>query len=106
MKLWIDDVRTPPDDTWIWAKTAFEAIGYIIKIKVSKISFDHDLGTLVEGESRINDMNTGYEVACYIETLSRLDIVERIEWDVHSANPVGRKRIEQAMTSAERYWKK
>lgn len=43
MKLWIDDIRTPPDG-WEWAKTSKEAIDVIDNNEVSHISFDHDLG--------------------------------------------------------------
>lgn len=46
MKIWLDDVRTPPDNTWTWCKTAYEAIGKLISNsdKIEHVSFDHDLG--------------------------------------------------------------
>lgn len=57
MKLWIDDLRTPPDESWAWAKTSEEALS-ILRTKYSAlvglvpvqtdeltdVSFDHDLG--------------------------------------------------------------
>jgi len=30
--------------------------------------------------------------------------IKPFTWEIHSANPVGRKNIEQAMKSAERFW--
>ena len=43
MKLWIDDLRTPPDG-WKWAKTSLEAIKILEEYDIEEVSFDHDLG--------------------------------------------------------------
>lgn len=93
MKLWIDDLRVAPEG-WTWAKTPSEAIGFLEAGGVSEVSFDHDLG---------GDL-TAYEVACWIEQAAAEGRIGRLEWRIHSANPVGRKRIESAMRSAERFW--
>lgn len=29
MKIWVDDIRTPPDETWIWLETSDEAIEWL-----------------------------------------------------------------------------
>jgi hypothetical protein len=42
--LWLDDVRWPPTDEWIWVKTAQEAIDFWNKNKIIFASLDHDLG--------------------------------------------------------------
>ena len=95
IKLWLDDVRTPPDESWTWVKTYDKALEYITRNVVSEISFDHDLGT----------KQTGYDVAKAIEYYAYYDIiVYRMVWHIHSANPVGRRNIEQAMQSADRFW--
>ena len=26
MKLWVDDIRTPPSDDWLWARSVNQAI--------------------------------------------------------------------------------
>jgi hypothetical protein len=57
MKLWIDDLRTPPDESWRWAKNSYEALGIlraeysalvglasIQTDELTAVSFDHDLG--------------------------------------------------------------
>lgn len=93
-KLWLDDVRDCPPG-FLLARTAYVAIQILKKVPITFISFDHDLG---EGE-------TGYNVACFIEEGAYNGTIKRMEWAVHSANPVGRANIERAMRSAERAWK-
>ncbi len=44
MKLWHDDIRVPPDDTWVWARTNEEAIEILQNHNVEIASLDHDLG--------------------------------------------------------------
>ncbi len=44
MKLWLDDIRNPPDDTWTTARTADEAIAILKTGFVVEASLDHDLG--------------------------------------------------------------
>lgn len=100
MKLWLDDLRDPsgwkPGEDWEWAETADQAINLISRGKVKEISFDHDLGDDIHG--------SGYTVAFYIEEQAFFGRIGRIKWSVHSANPVGRKRIEAAMQNADKYW--
>jgi hypothetical protein len=43
-KLWHDDVRRPPDDSWLWARTNEDAIEILRAGGVTEISLDHDLG--------------------------------------------------------------
>lgn len=86
MKLWVDDERLPPDNTWIVCVDADVAIfmlssywGYI-----ECISLDNDLGGAMTGE----------DVMRAIETLVSVDKGSFIpEIKCHSANPVARRRI-------------
>lgn len=88
MKLWIDDVRTPPNEEWVWAVTSNEAIailGYLQEEGMlwcprESVSFDHDLG---------GDDTTRPVVIWMIENNFRFDL-----YYVHSANPVGREWLE------------
>ena len=49
MKIWVDDIRTPPDDTWEWVKTSQEAIDLLesicepgmLWVPLEKVSLDH-----------------------------------------------------------------
>jgi hypothetical protein len=43
-KLWVDDLRTPPDESWTWARTAGEAIVMLAARNVTTMSLDHDMG--------------------------------------------------------------
>lgn len=95
IRLWLDDIRQIPDDFDVWVKNPRQAISIITSKKVEFISFDHDLGHNL----------TGYDVAKVIELGANMDILDPIGWEIHSANPVGRKNIEMAMISAERFWK-
>jgi len=50
VKVWIDDIRVPPGDEWIWLKSSEEALNWMKKRRASGeslgdvMSFDHDLG--------------------------------------------------------------
>lgn len=84
MKLFLDDVRDPPDNTWVVVRSFDQATRVILAAQGSKdgielISFDHDLGP----------GKTGYDLAKWL-TAHRL---WPMEIDVHSANIIGRKNI-------------
>jgi len=97
MRLWLDDVRPKPDGYSKHVKTAKEAVCALKTGEYTGISFDHDLGDeIIYG--------CGYEVAKWIEEMAFLGKIARLEWLVHSANPVGRARISSAMYKAEEYW--
>ena len=84
LKLWIDDIRTPPDETWDWVFTSDAAIAYMKTWQEDSIgewfvfdtiSFDHDLG---------GDDTTRPVVIWMIENNIRFR-----HYHVHSANPIG-----------------
>lgn len=88
-KLFLDDVRQPPDSSWDVVHSFDEFVAYIQQNGVpDAISFDYD----IVGEK------TGLECARFIiarGTLPRF-------WSVHSSNPVGRRCIIDEMTAAEK----
>lgn len=43
-KLWVDDLRPPPDDLWLWVKTSERAIEVLTEQWFDVMSLDHDLG--------------------------------------------------------------
>ena len=95
IKIWLDDIRPAPQDCY-WAKTAKDAIFMIDTLEIDGISFDHDLGD--------SNGNTGYTVAQHIEKLAYLGEIQPIRYSIHSANPTGRRNIQLAMESAQRFW--
>lgn len=81
MKLWVDDIRMPPDDSrWIWAMTSGEAIHWLEEAEdsgeiIEIMSLDHDLG---------GDDTTRPVVLWCCE-----NDFWPVEVKVHSANPPG-----------------
>jgi hypothetical protein len=115
MKLFLDDNRDPPDDTWLVVRTADEAIAAIKGTMCSMhgrhcpdaepfeaMMFDHDLGHCgnCEGCEGWKDPCgcrchlTGYVVAVWMETE---DIWPEKKPTCHSRNPVGKSKIEAAI---------
>lgn len=86
IKIWVDDIRTPPSEEWIWVKSVNDAITEIIydelhvedEGEIYLISLDHDAG----------------EFACdggdYIRLLDWLEETGRnYPIRIHGANAVG-----------------
>ncbi len=100
MKVWLDDVRDPPGEDWVHLRTPEEVIELLRAGRVTDLSLDHDLG-LVTAEDK---EWTGYDVPTWIEhelaNGSATFQVPRIA--IHSANVVGRRRMEQALDSIRR----
>lgn len=87
-KLWLDDLRPVPDDSWDLAVNFDDFKSYIREYGVPElISFDHDLGP----------GKTGYDCAKWLVD-QHLAINE---FEVHSMNPVGRDNIINLLT----WWK-
>ena len=101
INLWLDDKRNPKDFAphidWLWVMTAPAAITALETGTVKHISLDHDLGLLPEE-------GCGYDVAVWLEEAAYLNKIPRLTWAIHSANPVGKKRMEAALNNADRYW--
>ena len=96
MKIWLDDIRPIPASFTHWAKTAKEAIVYLMTGECEAISLDHDLGE--------DSAGTGYNVALWIEQAAHSGAINPLLWTIHSANPIGRARMLAALNNANRYW--
>jgi hypothetical protein len=81
MKLWLDDLRPAPED-WYWVKSVDEAKTALESGDVLYASLDHDLGD--------PDAPTGYDFCLW---MAEFDIWPTEVVTVHSANPVGAKRM-------------
>jgi hypothetical protein len=93
--VWLDDTREAPEG-WIHVTTPEEAIELLRSGEVEEISLDHDLGLATSEAER-----TGYDVLVWLE-----EAVAIGAWNhalpvirIHSANPVGQRRMEQAIES-------
>lgn len=98
MRVWLDDVRAAPDG-WVHVKTPEEAIDLLRSGQVEEISLDHDLGLATPESER-----TGYDVVAWLEEAVATGGWKHAvpEIHVHSANPVGWQRMEQAIKSIRR----
>lgn len=93
MYLWVDDIRTPPSDDWLWAHSVSEAITAIKSYERSfstdtiYISLDHDAGDF------------GADGGDYIRILDWLEQAGIVDtgyfFYLHTQNPVGRENMER-----------
>jgi Cyclic-phosphate processing Receiver domain len=95
VRVWLDDVRPAPKG-WVHVKTPEKAIEFLRSGEVEEMSLDHDLGLATPESER-----TGYDVLAWLE-----EAVATGAWKqhvpvirIHSANPVGWRRMEQAIES-------
>lgn len=105
MKLWVDDIRNAPDDTWTVARTITEAIRFLSMFNPDEISLDHDISHQVV----MGDVSRPYPCP---ETFASVALfIARKYWQevpvnkntvavsgnhvpkitIHTANPVGAK---------------
>lgn len=92
-KIWLDDIRTPPNNDWIWEKSVAEVmvrleIANLLGYDIAILSLDNDLG---DGEQE------GYVVLDKLEerTFRHDNFKTPKKIQIHSANPVARRRMEQ-----------
>lgn len=87
-KIFLDDLRDPPDQDWVVIRSYANAVSYMSTHGIPEfISFDHDLGL----------EETGYDLAKW---MVEMDLTKKIlipinfSYSIHSANPIGRKNID------------
>ena len=94
-KLYLDDIRTPDDPTFMIVRTVNDAQKLIHLLGVPTfISFDHDLGMDDEG----NLLLSGYDFAKWLVEMDMegiFTLTEDFDFIVHSQNPVGAKNIRE-----------
>lgn len=112
MRIWHDDVRPPPDSSWIWARTNDEAKELLAKDDappVTAISLDHDLG--LHTAEDVNDWDEIIELSLELQandSETGLDLVvwmienDRVpgEITIHSWNSDGAHRMAMRFVDA------
>lgn len=110
MKLYVDDIRDAPDESWTLVRTITEAIRCIAFFKndITEISLDHD----IFAEVRINGVcrpfptaETLQPVAYFIGEAYGTQLAEeeternfpQPKITIHSSNPVGAESMEYAL---------
>ena len=94
LHVWLDDARPEPAG-WVRVWWPAEAIALLAAGRVAVISLDHDLGD--------DGIGTGYDVARWLEEQVVMHGFTPPEVRVHSANPVGRARMLQAIAGIRRH---
>lgn len=82
VKLFLDDVRYPPNETWTLVRSVEDCLYLLLTSKVSILSLDHDMG---EGEP------TGLDLAKKMGSLPSYHWPRTIY--IHSMNPVGKNSM-------------
>jgi len=97
IKVWLDDERPAPKG-WVHIDNVPELIKFYEKNyrNITQMSLDHDLG---------ENTPEGYKFLTWLEKKILQDGVYTSipEIRVHSANPVGKKRMEQTIQSIKRH---
>lgn len=105
VKLWHDDVRPPPDETWTWAQTNAEAQGILTKNDVEECSLDHDLGGIAQEYDDpsevifirgISPNGDGHDLVLWMIENDKVPPVITI----HSWNPAGAARMARSLKDA------
>ena len=93
MKLWIDDVRKPPTEEWVWARSVKQVKTCIMAYEQNYyddtiiIDLDHDSGDW---------FNEGGDYIKILDWLEEQNIVDTgYFFHIHSMNPVGRENMER-----------
>lgn len=86
-KIWVDDIRYPPNTDWIWVKSVNQAKTLIEILENTSsemlISLDHDAGAYAaEGGDYINILN-------YLEARANEGHKINYAFRIHSFNTVG-----------------
>lgn len=89
-KIWIDDLRIPPDDSYDIARTYNEAIDMLSKNQYTDIYLDHDLGDFSGPGGR---ERTGYDVLLWLVERKHNNEYVPMNFHILTANPVGRDKF-------------
>lgn len=95
MKIFLDDVRNPPDHTWILVRDPL-VFSHLAR-HADEISMDHDLG---DGLPNGNDLLRKIEK----EVANGTWTGKQVKFHIHSANPVGRQNMSATIASIYRMW--
>lgn len=107
MKLWVDDIRKPPDESWMWARTVEQAKKLLTSTKCVECSLDHDMG-LQEYDPNMPDAHrlrakNFHEIPCGYDLAKWMKENERVPpvITVHSWNPHGAQKMVALLSGVE-----
>ena len=97
-KIRLDDERLCPDSSWTQQRTPADFVHFcctydwMFLAKIDEISFDHDLGCIIDGKEI-----TGYDLMSRFLATWKLLGKPLPKITIHSANPAGRERMERLL---------
>lgn len=96
-KVFLDDIRFPPDDTWTEFKDPYDCWDYIREYAsvITHISFDHDLWY----ENPFGEEVTWYDVLSWMLEYFYSNKIPLPVITLHTANPIGKSNMEWIMKS-------
>ena len=107
-KLYLDDVRVPQTEGWDIVRSYDDFVNWIEENGLPEvISFDHDLADVdydpkTQRETFKYHETTGYDAAKWLCEYCWTNGLPIPNWNVHSANPVGRDNIISILTAYEK----
>jgi len=114
-KLYLDDIRTPQTEGWDIVRSYTAFVDWIRLYGLpDEISFDHDLGEDVakakveagvskrKAREQKKEAKSGYDAAKWLGEFCIESGLPLPEWNVHSANPVGKANIEAYLSNIEK----
>lgn len=101
MKLYLDDIRSPPDETWTLVKTVEEAKALLLPGDVECASLDHDLG-MVETSPGIFSETEQPNGMALCRWMAETGHWPKFKPAVHSANVVAAPVMRAFI---ERFWR-
>lgn len=112
-RLWLDDLRPPPDATWTWARTVERAKELLTLYRFDECSLDHDMGL---HELDVDDSDPEYwdkliSLANALRPKHEESGFDLVEWmiesgnvpetiTIHSWNPGGAQRMAARFANA------
>lgn len=103
MKLYVDDIRNAPDESWTLARTINAAINALSRWDFEEISLDHDIShQIVMGEmSRPFRCDECFcAVARYIAAIEGTRASPPPKLTLHTSNPVGAEDMRDILKAA------
>lgn len=106
--MYLDDIRTPQTEGWTIVRSYEDFVKWIDENGLPEIvSFDHDLADIHYNPStQIQGFKyhekTGYDAAKWLCEYCWTNGLPLPDWNVHSANPVGRDNIISILKTFEK----
>lgn len=91
MKLFVDDIRNAPDDSWVVARTITSAINVLSMHDFEVISLDHDISHQItmDGLSRPYPCGETFQPVAHYAGLNH----STPKFILHTSNPVGARAM-------------